>query len=98
MDFFVRGGNDLVPVEVKAKGGQSQSLRTLIRSEHYGDIRWGVKLHGGNLGWSDGILSLPYYVTFLLKRYLSECDPLGRERSVAPNRFDETLKDPWLDA
>ena len=98
MDFFVRGGNDLVPVEVKAKGGRSQSLRTLIRNEHYGDIRWGVKLHGGNLGWSDGVLSLPYYVTFLLKRYLSECDPLGRERTVAPNRFDENLKDPWLDA
>ena len=97
MDFFVRGGNDLVPVEVKAKSGRSQSLRTLIRGEHYGDIRWGVKLHGGNVGWSDGVLSLPYYVTFLLKRYLSECDPLGRSPAIPANRPPETLRDPWLD-
>jgi predicted AAA+ superfamily ATPase len=97
MDFFVRGGNDLVPVEVKAKSGRSQSLRTLIRGEHYGDIQWGVKLHGGNVGWSDGVLSLPYYVTFLLKRYLSECDPLGRSPAIPANRPPETLRDPWLD-
>ena len=86
MGFFVRGGNDLVPVEVKAKSGRSQSLRTLIRGEHYGDIQWGVKLHGGNVGWSDGVLSLPYYVTFLLERYLSECDPLGRSPAIPANR------------
>ncbi len=95
MDFFVRGGNDLVPLEVKAKDGRSQSLRTLIRSERYGDIRWGMKLHGGNIGWADGVLSLPYYVAFLVRRYLSECDPLGR-KPAAPQASAEDLPDPWL--
>ena len=97
MDFFVRGGNDLVPLEVKAKDGRSQSLRTLIRGERYGDIRWGVKVHGGNIGWADGILSLPYYVAFLVKRYLSECDPLGREPAAPAASTAEDLPDPWLD-
>ena len=65
-DFFVRTANCLVPVEVKARGGCAQSLRSLIRSEHYPDVRWGLKLHGGNIGWEDSVLSLPYFTTFLL--------------------------------
>ena len=96
MDFFLRGHDDLVPVEVKAKGGRSQSLRTLVKGDHYGDIRWGMKLHGGNVGWNDHILTLPYYVAFLLKRYLSECDPLGRPDSIPPKYVVEKLHDPWL--
>jgi len=96
MDFFLRGRYDLVPVEVKATGGRAQSLRTLVKSGHYKDIRWGLKLHGGNVGWSNGILTLPYYVAFLLKRYLSECDPLGRP-TVPPKSFMmDTRADPWL--
>ena len=96
MDFFVRSRDDLVPVEVKAKGGRAQSLRTLVRSDHYKDVRWGMKLHGGNIGWSNGILTMPYYVTFLLKRYLAECDPLGRPPRKPQDFMVDTLRDPWL--
>ena len=74
-DFFVRTARNLVPVEVKAKGGCAQSLRTLIRSEHYSDISWGIKFHGGNIGFSNNILTLPYYTAFLLRRMLSESQP-----------------------
>ncbi|HJA68081.1 AAA family ATPase [Lachnoclostridium sp. An169] len=71
-DFFVRTRENLVPVEVKASGGRSKSLRTLIDSEKYGDIRWGIKLCEGNIGYSDGIYTFPYFCTFLLKEYLRE--------------------------
>ena len=71
-DFFVRTRENLVPVEVKATGGRSKSLRTLIDSEKYGDIRWGIKLCEGNIGYSDGIYTFPYFCTFLLKEYLRE--------------------------
>ena len=96
MDFFVRRHDDLVPVEVKAKSGRAQSLKTLLKNERYKDIRWGIKLHGGNVGWSNGILTLPYYVTFLLDRYLSECDPLGRTAAKPQEFMTEKLHDPWL--
>lgn len=96
MDFFIRHGDDLVPVEVKAKGGRSQSLRTLLKSDHYPDIRWGLKLHGGNIGWENGILSLPYYAAFLLRRYLSECDPMGRPTPPVIPSAENDLRDPWL--
>ena len=71
-DFFVRTKDCLVPVEVKATRGTAKSLRTLIRSEAYPDISWGIKLMAGNRGTSDDIITFPYFCTFLLKRYLKE--------------------------
>ncbi|MCL2424717.1 MAG: ATP-binding protein [Oscillospiraceae bacterium] len=71
-DFFIRTASELIPVEVKAKSSKSKSLSTLIRSEKYSDIRYGIKLTGGNIGFSDSIYTFPYFCAFLLKRYISE--------------------------
>ena len=71
-DFFVRTATRLLPVEVKARGGNAQSMKTLIKSDHYEDIGWGIKLHGGNVGWTGRVLTLPYFTTFLLRRFLAE--------------------------
>jgi len=70
-DFFVRTAKDLIPIEVKAKSGKAKSLRTLIDSSKYADISYGIKMTGGNIGYSDNIYSFPHYCTFLLRRYLS---------------------------
>lgn len=69
-DFFVRTSEALVPVEVKPVNGRSKSLRTLIESDKYPDIQYGIKLTGGNIGYDRGIYTFPYFCTFLLKRYL----------------------------
>ena len=69
-DFFVRTASELVPVEVKAKSGKAKSLRTLINSDKYPDIHYGIKLTGGNVGYSDNIYTFPYFCAFLLKQYL----------------------------
>ena len=69
-DFFIRSQNSLIPVEVKASNGYSKSLRTLIESDHYPDIRYGIKLTGGNIGYANGIYTFPYFCTFLLRRYI----------------------------
>lgn len=71
-DFFVRTASELIPVEVKAAGGRAKSLRTLIDSEKYGDIAHGIKLTGGNIGYSNGIYTFPSFCAFLLKRYLKD--------------------------
>jgi len=70
MDFFLRSGSDLVPIEVKSENGRAKSLKTLIASEHYHDIRWGVKLVNGNVGYENNILTLPQWSMFLLPRLL----------------------------
>ena len=71
-DFFVREKDNLVPVEVKAKGGRAKSLRTLIDGKKYADIRYGIKFTAGNVGYSDNVYTFPYFCTFLLERFLHE--------------------------
>jgi len=68
MDFFLRAGDCIVPVEVKSENARGRSLRLLIDGEHYPDIRWGVKLVHGNVGYSNRILTLPQWAAFLLPR------------------------------
>jgi len=72
MDFFLRSHDCLVPIEVKSENGQGKSLKTLIASDHYPDIRWGVKLINGNVGFENGILTLPQWCAFWLPRLLRE--------------------------
>ncbi len=71
-DFFVRTAEALIPVEVKATNGRSKSLRTLINSDRYPDIKYGIKFTGGNIGYSDDIYTFPYFCAFLLKKYLNK--------------------------
>ena len=70
-DFFVRTAEHLVPVEVKASDNRSKSMRTLIESDKYSDIAWGIKLvKSGNIGYKENIYTFPLFCAFLLKRFL----------------------------
>lgn len=71
-DFFMRTKDNLVPIEVKSGNASAKSLQTLIKSEKYSDISWGIKLVDGNIGYANNVLTIPYFCAFLLKRYLSE--------------------------
>lgn len=70
-DFFIRSAASLIPVEAKAKSGRAKSMKTLIASEHYPDIRYGIKLSKNNIGHEDKIYTFPYFCSFLLKRFMS---------------------------
>ena len=72
MDFFVRDANTLVPVEVKAKDSATASLNSLIKWESYPDVKYGIKLGYKNIGWNGQFYTFPYFLTFLLKRFLQE--------------------------
>lgn len=70
MDFFARTVKSLVPIEVKAGTANAKSLKTLIESDKYEDISWGIKLKKGNIGYDNNIYTFPHYLSFLLKRFL----------------------------
>lgn len=72
MDFFIRDKDSLVPVEVKATDGATVSLNNLIESEKYKDIKYGIKLGYKNIGFNGKFYTFPYFLAFLLKRYLKE--------------------------
>ena len=72
MDFFIRDKSSLIPVEVKANDGATISLNNLIDSKKYKDIKYGIKLGYKNIGFNGKFYTFPYFLTFLLKRYLKE--------------------------
>lgn len=72
MDFFVRDSDSLIPVEVKATDNATVSLKRLIESDKWPDIKFGIKLCDKNIGLNGRFYTFPYFLTFLLKRFLSE--------------------------
>lgn len=72
MDFFVRDAHSLIPVEVKAKDGATASLNNLIKWSSYPDVKYGIKFSYKNIGWNGSFYTFPYFLAFLLKRFLKE--------------------------
>ena len=71
IDFFVRDTKSLIPVEVKANDGATISLNRLIENDKtYPDIKYGIKLGYKNIGFNGKFYTFPYFLTFLLKRFL----------------------------
>ena len=60
-DFFIRSANELIPVEVKANTNRAKSMRQLIKSDTYTDIKHGIKPMAGNVGISENIVTFPYF-------------------------------------
>ncbi|MCQ2593035.1 MAG: DUF4143 domain-containing protein, partial [Treponema sp.] len=71
-DFLVQTKTSLVPIEVRTTDGNSKALSTLIASEEYTGITWGIKLYSGNIKWENKVLYLPRCCGFLVKRMM-EC-------------------------
>ena len=72
MDFFVRDTDSLIPIEVKANDGATASLNNLLKEDKYPDIKYGIKLGYKNIGYNGKFYTFPYFLTFLLKRFLAE--------------------------
>ena len=71
MDFLVRDAHSLIPVEVKAMDGATASLNRLLKGEKYSDVKLGIKFCYKNIGFNGAFYTFPYFLTFLLKRFLS---------------------------
>ena len=71
MDFFVRDADSLIPVEVKANDGATPSLNKLLMDDKYPDVKYGIKLGYKNIGFNGKFYTFPYFLTFLLKRFVA---------------------------
>lgn len=71
-DFFLRTKDSVVPIEVKATNGNSKSLKTLIDSDTYKEIKFGIKLINGNVGYNSKFYTSPHFLAFLLTRFFEE--------------------------
>lgn len=74
MDFFIRGKNSLIPIEIKSKDGSTASLNKLIEKDKYKDIKFGIKFGDRNIGFNGKFYTLPYFTMFLLKDFIKSID------------------------
>ncbi len=73
MDFFIRDAHSLVPVEVKATDNATRSLVKLTAQDgRFPDIHYGIKLCNKNIGFNGQFYTFPYFLTFLLKRFMKD--------------------------
>ena len=72
MDFFIRDADSLIPVEVKANDGATASLNRLLNDDKYNDVKYGIKLGYRNIGFNGKFYTFPYFLTFLLRRFVTE--------------------------
>lgn len=72
MDSFIRSADSLIPVEVKANDGATASLNRLLTDDKYNDVKYGIKLGYRNIGFNGKFYTFPYFLTFLLKRFVAE--------------------------
>lgn len=72
MDFFIRDADSLIPVEVKANDGATASLNRLLNDDKYNDVKYGIKLGYRNIGCNGKFYTFPYFLTFLLRRFVAE--------------------------
>lgn len=72
LDFVIRVKNEIIPIEVKRNRGRSKSLNAILNGNN--NIKYGIKLTDGNIGYIDNKFTFPYFLIFLLKRFFNETD------------------------
>ena len=65
IDFVSKINNDISLIEVKATTGNTKSAKTVLRNSQY-DVNICYKLSENNIEVSENIITIPYYMTFLL--------------------------------
>ena len=76
IDFIIRDIDSIIPIEIKASNNATPSLIKVIESNHYPDIKYGIKLCNKNIDFNGKFYTFPYFLTFLLKRFLDEKNKL----------------------
>lgn len=71
IDFVIRSLSSLIPVEVKANDSDSKSLNKLTEGR-IPDIKFGIKLCHKNIGFNGRFYTIPYFLTFALREFLSD--------------------------
>lgn len=72
LDFLVRYKSECVVIEVKAKSGQTKSLKTVLKNKDVYHINNAIKLGKYNVGREGEILTIPLYMGFLIKEKLAD--------------------------
>ena len=66
LDFLIRYKGECCPLECKARTGNAKSLQTVLKHPEHYNVHHAIKVGDYNVGRNGPILTLPFYMTFLL--------------------------------
>ena len=66
LDFLIRYRGECYPIECKARNGNAKSLQTVMKNTDHYHVSHAIKLGDYNVGRKDQVLTLPFYMAFLL--------------------------------
>lgn len=66
LDFLIRYKGECCPLECKARSGNAKSLQTVLKHPEHYHVYHAIKLGDYNVGRSGPLLTLPFYMAFLL--------------------------------
>ena len=66
LDFLIRYRGECCPVECKARTGNAKSLQTVMKNPDHYHVCHAIKLGDYNVGMKGQVLTLPFYMAFLL--------------------------------
>ena len=67
IDFVTRESGEITLIEVKASSGYTKSAVTILRNKDKYNAAKCIKLSANNIGTSGDILTIPYYLAFMLE-------------------------------
>jgi len=67
LDFLIRYKGECCPLECKARTGNAKSLQTVLKHPEHYHVYHALKLGDYNIGRSGPLLTLPFYMAFLLR-------------------------------
>lgn len=73
LDFVIRKENYILPIEVKKERGRATSLLNCINNSNI-NVSKGIKLTHQNIGYNGDVITIPYFLSFLLKRLMNDVD------------------------
>lgn len=66
IDFVTKVNNELTLIEVKATNGSTKSLNDILSKHDKYHVNSAIKLVNGNIGYKNGIYTIPHYLAFLI--------------------------------
>ena len=66
IDFLIRQGRKVIPIEAKSSGSESIKSLTRLKEKFRQRIGEGIVLHHGEIREENSVLYLPYYMAALL--------------------------------
>ena len=83
IDFVISTKDSIIPIEVKATSSKAKSLREVVLNKiKYPYVKYGVKVSGNNISFSNNTLMIPHYLAFKLDVILNNTKFIKKIKSL----------------